>query len=482
MMRTMSYCAAVLLTFAVFFQVRASLPDTSCVSMELPETGSIISTPLCTVGVKTCKQVSTVQFRAQYSMPDRAMDTVIIIGSVTSPPFKRVWKTESLPNVVYKGITVYAEALLKNGMRQTVSRQGIFMVTKPVFRPMAMIPFSKSNGSPLFSQSRTDKRLPATVHASACYSDDALRFSIRVLSPIVFNSLSHEMLSEMGIDLCLDPRLLRRPYPSDSTVVLTIPLDGVPFITMHKAVWNASGSFEISTNKAPASCIYDIRKEDTKGFAISLAVSKDLMSGSIPDSFGCNIIVKIPGDNNHIERLSWGNASGPGAYSPLLWGTVRLMPRPFFQNRFVQWLLAFVAGMFLAGAGWLVYFLLKKKSTTFEKFEQSEDEKKISDRVYVFIEESITKKDISLHWVAQELDLQAKQIERLIKKYKGKTFKDYLMFLRVEIAKEMLRSSHAGEKSIADSCGFKNVSEMEKYFSRFCRTTPYRFRKQNQVA
>jgi AraC-like DNA-binding protein len=450
--------------------------------MELPETGSIISTPLCTVGVRACKQVSTVQFSVQYSLPDRAMDTVIHIGSVTSPPFKRVWKTESLPNIVYKGITVNAEALLKNGLRQTVSRQGIFIVNKPVSRPMAMIPFSKTDGSPLFSQSRTDKRFPATVHASACWSDDALRFSIRVLSPIVFNSLPHETISEMGIDVCLDPAVLRLPYPSDSTIVLTIPLSGVPFLTMHKAAWTASGSFEITTNKAPASCIYDIRKEDTKGFAIILAVSKDLMGGSIPDSFGCNIIVKIPGDNNRIERLSWTNAGGLSAYSPLLWGTIRPMPRPLFQNHLVQWLLAFIAGMLLALTGWLFYLLFKKKSTTFENFEQSEDEKKVSDRVYIFIEESITKKDISLHWVAQNLELPAKQIERLIKKYKGKTFKDYLMLQRVEIAKERLRSSHAGEKSIADSCGFKNVSEMEKYFTRFCRTTPYRFRKQNQVA
>jgi hypothetical protein len=30
--------------------------------------------------------------------------------------------------------------------------------------------------------------------------------------------------------------------------------------------------------------------------------------------------------------------------------------------------------------------------------------------------------------------------------------------------------------------GFKNVGEMEKYFSRFCRKTPLDYRKENQVA
>jgi transcriptional regulator GlxA family with amidase domain len=56
------------------------------------------------------------------------------------------------------------------------------------------------------------------------------------------------------------------------------------------------------------------------------------------------------------------------------------------------------------------------------------------------------------------------------------------MALRIEIAKERLRSSHSSVASIAESCGFKNVSEMEKYFSKFCRITPLKYRKENQVA
>jgi AraC-like DNA-binding protein len=345
-----------------------------------------------------------------------------------------------------------------------------------------MIPFAKSEGSSLFSQSLSSRRLPVTVNALACWNDDALRFTVQVHTPVVFSTLPREMLSQIGLELFIDPQLLRRPYPSDSTVMFSIPLEGVPLMTLYKASWSADGSFNIATNKVPASCIYDIRKEDTKGFVITLAVPKELFAGSIPDSFGCNIVVKTPGDNNLPVSLSWNNAAGTNAYCPLLWGTVRLMPRPFFQNRLVQWFLAFIAGLLLALAVGSVFLFLKKKSPTFENFEQSEEEKKFSDKIYLFIEEAITKKDISLHWVAQKLDISASQIERLIKKYKGKSFKDYIMFLRIEIARERLRSSHASEKSIAESCGFKNVSEMEKYFSKFFRTTPYKFRKENQVA
>jgi AraC-like DNA-binding protein len=467
---------------ALLIQVHASTIDTSCLSFESPVQGSIITSPSCTIAVRACGLVASVQFRVQYRPTDEAGDTTIIIGNVTSPPFKIAWNAESMPNIGYEGLALYAQALLKNGARQTVFKQGIFCINKPVFRPSSILPFAKSDGSLLFSQSISAKRFPMTVHASGCWNDDALHFTVRVFTPIMFSTQPEDLLAKMGIDLCLDPALLRRPYPSDSTVVLTIPLAGAPSTTLHRAFWGADGSFNITADKVPVSCGYDVRKEDMKGFVITLAVPKELMAGSVPDSFGCNIIVKIPGDNSQMARLSWNNAAGMNAYSPFLWGTVRLMPRPFFQDRLVQWLLSFIAGVLLVLASGLVISLLKKNSTTSERFEQSEDEKKIAEKVYQLIEKTVTRKDISSHWVAQKLDLQARQIERLIKKRKGKSFKDHIMFLRIEIAKERLRSSHASEKSIAESCGFKNVIEMEKYFSRFCRSTPYKFRKENQVA
>jgi transcriptional regulator GlxA family with amidase domain len=52
---------------------------------------------------------------------------------------------------------------------------------------------------------------------------------------------------------------------------------------------------------------------------------------------------------------------------------------------------------------------------------------------------------------------------------------------RIEIAKERLRSSNSSEAAIADMCGFKSVSEMEKYFRRFCHTSPYKYRVEQQV-
>jgi transcriptional regulator GlxA family with amidase domain len=55
------------------------------------------------------------------------------------------------------------------------------------------------------------------------------------------------------------------------------------------------------------------------------------------------------------------------------------------------------------------------------------------------------------------------------------------MRLRVEVARERLRSSNASETAVADLCGFKDVNEMETYFWKFHRTTPYKYRMEQQV-
>jgi transcriptional regulator GlxA family with amidase domain len=63
----------------------------------------------------------------------------------------------------------------------------------------------------------------------------------------------------------------------------------------------------------------------------------------------------------------------------------------------------------------------------------------------------------------------------------GMSFKNYVMYLRTEIVCERLRSSHSSEVSIAETCGFKNVNEMERFFQKFHHTTPYNFRKTQQI-
>jgi YesN/AraC family two-component response regulator len=97
------------------------------------------------------------------------------------------------------------------------------------------------------------------------------------------------------------------------------------------------------------------------------------------------------------------------------------------------------------------------------------------------VHERVTDRTVTLEDLAKKLAINPKKIQRLLKRDRRESFKDFLNHSRIEIAKERLRSSHSSEASIASSCGFENVDEMEKYFKKFVHTTPYKFREEFQV-
>ena len=193
------------------------------------------------------------------------------------------------------------------------------------------------------------------------------------------------------------------------------------------------------------------------------------------------MIARLPDDNDQIVRLSWIDAPPGMPFSPFLCASVIRLPGPLYGNLTALGLISFGAGLVLALVVGLGVLFLRRRSLSFEKFEQSEEEQAASDQIYQVIDESVTTRDLTLAQVAEKLGMPPGKVERLIRKHKGRTFREFIMFLRTEIAKERLRSSHSNIASIAESCGFKNVGEMEKCFKTLCRTTPSRFREDNQV-
>jgi AraC-like DNA-binding protein len=450
--------------------------------MESPRAGAVVSAPLCTVAVKACDQVASINFVARYALPVQNRDTTLLLGRITHPPFKLIWNTESVPNQLYKGMTFLIGAALKSGERLSFKQGGIFIVNKPIPSPRAAIPFAQNNGFMLFTKTDSRGRTPLTVYVSASWAKDGIRFFTKAAAPVIFSSVPKDKLAGMGIEVCIDPSNSRKPYPPPQAFNIAVPLDGPPFRIVYRPVFSSDGSFTVATDREPCRCVYEVIKEDGKGFDITVNVPGALFGAALPDSFECNVIVRLPDDNGQIASISWIDAPESELLSPFSWGTVSLLPKPFLSSLWMVWLMSFGAGLLLSLLGGSVYFFIRKRSVSFEQFEQTEEEKNLSDQVYQFIDEVITKKDLSLHWVAEKLGLQSKRVDGVIKKHKEKNFHDYIMAMRIEIAKERLRSSHSSETSIAESCGFKNVGEMEKYFSKFCRTTPLKYRKENQVA
>ena len=480
-MRSFAFSLSAILAAGIFLNA-ASSPNVSCVSLESPRAGTVVSAPLCTVEVKACDQVASINLVARYTLPRQNRDTTLLLGHITHPPFKLVWNTDSVPNQLYKGMALITEATLKNGEYLSSRQGGIFITNKHVSFPVAAVPFSRKNGIMLFTKTVFRGRMPLTVFVSASLTRDGIRFFTRAEAPVNFSGVSKDKLAAMGVEVCIDPSNTRKPYPPPQAFTLVVPLDGAPFRILYRPVFSSDGSFTIATDREPCGCTCETVKEDGKGFNIAITVPGALFGAAIPDSFGCNAIVRVPDDNGQIVSMSWIDAQESDMLSPFAWGTIAPRPKPLLGSLWMVWLLCFGAGLILSLLGGCLYFFIKKRSVSFEQFEQTEEEKKLSDQVYQFIDEAITIKDLSLNWAAEKLGMHPKKVDALIKKHKEKNFREYMMALRIEIAKERLRSSHSSIASIAESCGFKNVGEMEKYFSRFCRKTPLDYRKENQVA
>ncbi len=475
------FAPACALATSCFLYVNAA-GASPCLNIESPVEGAVVSSPVCTVAVSACDQISSVNFVAHFGSPDVKGDTVLLLGHIIHPPFRLLWNTSEIPNQLYRGMSFSAVATLRTGERQSQWVGGVFIANKPFASPVASIPFAANTGFPLFSRAISSGRTPIEVKVSACRTRDGVKFFAVVAAPAVFSSAGKERLREAGMEICIDPGLSRKPYPPYDAFSLAIPLEGAPFKTRYRPVSGPNGSFDVTASKEACTCVYEINKKDDKGFDITATVPASLFGPQIPDSFGCNVIVRLPGDSNQAVRVSWTDAPPGMTFSPFYWGTVLVLPRPLSGAPRVLWLLSFGAGLVLALLTGTIFLLFRKRSVSIEKFEQSEEEKELSDQIYQFIDESVTRNDLTLHWVAEKLGLAPRKVESVIRKHKGKTFRDFIMFLRIEIARERLRSSHSSEPSIAESCGFKTVGEMKKFFAKFYRTTPAKFRKENQVA
>lgn len=84
--------------------------------------------------------------------------------------------------------------------------------------------------------------------------------------------------------------------------------------------------------------------------------------------------------------------------------------------------------------------------------------------------------NISLETAAQKAGLSKFYFSRIFKEYTGQTFYDYLSFLRIQAAENLLKDSSAPISAIASACGYSNISSFNRSFRRFQNCTPSEYR------
>ena len=104
-----------------------------------------------------------------------------------------------------------------------------------------------------------------------------------------------------------------------------------------------------------------------------------------------------------------------------------------------------------------------------------------------FIEfDKMLKSDISKKWTLEEMasieNIGITTLTRLVKESTGYTPANYLIFLRLEKAKDMLQSSSKKLTNIALDCGFYSSQHFSSTFSKWIGMSPFAYRKKLTVS
>ncbi|MDC7241471.1 MAG: helix-turn-helix domain-containing protein, partial [Spirochaetales bacterium] len=95
----------------------------------------------------------------------------------------------------------------------------------------------------------------------------------------------------------------------------------------------------------------------------------------------------------------------------------------------------------------------------------------------IFISTNYKDNSISLEKVAQSIDLSPSYFSSLFKQQTGEGFLDYLTSIRVEEAKELLRTSRMTVSAVASEVGYSDTKYFTRLFKKLTGIKPSEFRK-----
>lgn len=93
-----------------------------------------------------------------------------------------------------------------------------------------------------------------------------------------------------------------------------------------------------------------------------------------------------------------------------------------------------------------------------------------------YIEHHYVDEDISLNSTAASVNLSANHFSRIFSQEMGQTFVEYLTFVRMERAKELLRTTSMKSAEIAYAVGYKDAHYFSYLFKKTQKCTPREFR------
>lgn len=101
-------------------------------------------------------------------------------------------------------------------------------------------------------------------------------------------------------------------------------------------------------------------------------------------------------------------------------------------------------------------------------------------RIYEYVNEHFMDYEISIENVAREFKTNVMDVRNAIKEHSGKSYKDYIVNLRMEYAKELLEKQDLTVAEVGERIGYGNISYFIKLFKGYTGVTPASYKKLTQ--
>ncbi|QYR22963.1 AraC family transcriptional regulator [Paenibacillus sp. sptzw28] len=95
-----------------------------------------------------------------------------------------------------------------------------------------------------------------------------------------------------------------------------------------------------------------------------------------------------------------------------------------------------------------------------------------------YIEENFANPDLSLDYLSEKFQLNAKNVSKMFKEEFGENFVDFLIGLRMNSAKRMLTETHKSMQEISLEVGYYNYNSFNRAFKNVVGLSPRDYRKQ----
>ena len=103
--------------------------------------------------------------------------------------------------------------------------------------------------------------------------------------------------------------------------------------------------------------------------------------------------------------------------------------------------------------------------------------KKLKTDIIEFVNRSFTNPDMSLEYVASQFDISVSFLTKFFKKETGESFNQYIILLRINKAKSLLRDTNLPIKDVVSEIGYIDIASFSRRFKNMVGVPPGEYRK-----